>query len=304
MKEKDYDMELQAWMIRILAGGLAGTLFFFCLGGFFNAISGEDLVFLPGSSLPFQAVSSTLAAATGSAFLAGLIQYGLYFALGAGIGVATLPFAEDGKELLIRSLLHFAYSAAISSALLWLSGWNRGSFVIWLAELGILVLLYLLIWFGRWLSWWFELDAIRERLGLAPPVSPLKVRETLPHLGFAALLCLAVPALLLGLLHLFHAPAMDRLEVWACFLVSPLAALCSLVPGVSLGRRHGICPLYPIAIGLFLLAALAVFYDAGPLSLPCAGITALFALTGNLIGTLRRRRSSVRQSQAERGRVG
>ena len=210
MKEKDYDMELQAWMIRILAGGLAGTLFFFCLGGFFNAISGEDLVFLPGSSLPFQAVSSTLAAATGSAFLAGLIQYGLYFALGAGIGVATLPFAEDGKELLIRSLLHFAYSAAISSALLWLSGWNRGSFVIWLAELGILVLLYLLIWFGRWLSWWFELDAIRERLGLAPPVSPLKVRETLPHLGFAALLCLAVPALLLGLLHLFHAPAMDR----------------------------------------------------------------------------------------------
>lgn len=301
---KEHDMELQAWMIRILAGGLAGTLFFFCLGGFFNAITADNLVYLPGSSLPFQAVSGTLAASTGSPFLAGLIQYGLYFALGAGIGVATLPFAEDGKALLIRSLLHFAYSAAVSSALLWLSGWNRGSFLMWLAELGVLVLLYLLIWFGRWLSWWFELDAIRERLGLAQPVSPLKFRETLPHLGYAALLCLAVPALLLALLHLFRAPSLDRLEVWACFLVSPLAALSSLVPGVSLGRRHGICPLYPIAIGLFLLAALSVFYDAGILSLPCAGITALFAFAGNAIGTLRRRRSNARRPQTERGRFG
>ena len=121
MKDKDYDTELQAWMIRILAGGLAGTLFFFCLGGFFNAISGEDLVFLPGSSLPFQAVSSTLAAATGSAFLAGLIQYGLYFALGAGIGVATLCRGRQGAlDPLSSSLRLFCSHLLRPSLALWL----------------------------------------------------------------------------------------------------------------------------------------------------------------------------------------
>ena len=125
----------------------------------------------------------------------------------------------------------------------------------------------------------------------------------MPHLGFAAVLSLVVPALLLGLLHLFQAPSLEDPTVWALFLVTPLAALGSLVPGISLGKRQGFCPLYPLAVCLLLLLSTALMYQAGPLSFLCALIAGACALAGSLLGSARRRQhraAGTAHSQPER----
>ena len=63
-----------------------------------------------------------------------------------------------------RTLAHFALTAATVG--LWV-GLNFGvretaAFLVPLA------LVYLLVWLGRWVGWYAEVSAIRERLGLAP----------------------------------------------------------------------------------------------------------------------------------------
>ena len=87
---------------------------------------------------------------------------------GALAGIATLPFADDGKTLVIRSLLHFLATAAVFSALSWLCWWCWSEWKVLLVELGLLALLYVLIWLVRWVGWYAEVAAIREKLGLAP----------------------------------------------------------------------------------------------------------------------------------------
>lgn len=153
------------WLPRILVGGIAGMALLFLVGGVFNDLVNGGLIAI-GVHTPFQAVSYDLARLVGSDAVALAIQLALYFAIGAGVGVATLPFSDEGRELLVRSALHFGYTAVMSSALIWLCGWNWGSPLAWLAELGLVALLYVLIWGVRWLFWWFELGTIKEKLGL------------------------------------------------------------------------------------------------------------------------------------------
>ena len=114
------------------------------------------------------------------------LSFALYALFGAEVGVATLPFAGDGSALVGRTLAHFALTAATVG--LWV-GLNFGvretaAFLVPLA------LVYLLVWLGRWVGWYAEVSAIRERLGLAPGPSLFHWRETLPYVPFAALLCL------------------------------------------------------------------------------------------------------------------
>ena len=274
----------KAWIVRIAAGGVIGMVAMAFLGAIFN--SAANFTFSGGPDW----VSWHLIQRLGLP-LAAILQFGLYFALGAGVGMATLPFADEGKDLLIRSVFHFCYMAAVSSALIWLCMWNAGDFVVWLIELGLLALLYVLIWFGRWLAWWSELDAIREKLGLALPPTPLKWRETLPHIGFAFLLCAVVPALLyIPISRITVAPS-----VYVFILLTPLCAVASCPPGISLGKRHGFCPLYPAACVLFFLLALfgLYYYDAAPghnlilWYLVFSAAVSASALAGNLIGAAR-----------------
>ncbi|MGM9607503.1 MAG: DUF3021 family protein [Oscillospiraceae bacterium] len=153
----------KAWLIRIFAGGVIGTAFLYFVGAFFNALLHGGLGWGGPALLP---VSPDLADLVGSKHLAAVIQFALYFALGAGIGVATLPFAEDGKQLFVRSALHFVYTAAVFSALVWLCWWNWGEWLVWLMELAALALVYLLIWGVRWVTWYAELRKLRRALGL------------------------------------------------------------------------------------------------------------------------------------------
>ena len=178
------------WLIRILLGGLIGIAVLIPLGGLFNDLVSGGLL---SSRTSFRLVSYDLAYLTGSVPLAFAIELGLYFLMGAVVGVSTLPFADDGPTLVCRSLVHFAATAAALTLLVVLCGWNWGEFWPLVLYLGLLAAVYLLIWLGRWVGWYVEVAAIRQKLGLSPGPSPLRWRESLPYLPFAALMCLVLP---------------------------------------------------------------------------------------------------------------
>lgn len=257
---------------RALAGGvlgLAGCLLLAFLtqpGALFGRSLSLDFTFCYNAHVP-EALGAVL----------GLL---LWFAFGAEIGVATLPFADDGPALVRRTLLHFAAMAVtLSSWLLLNFGLRELPFFLLL-----LALVYLLIWLGRWVGWYAEVAAIRERLGLSPGPSPLKWKETLPYAPFALFLCLLLPA---GL-SLFDAPDVPVLTgLVYLYLLLPAGSFCS---GLSLARRQGFCPLYPLLCALCFLAAVSLVYNTS--ALPFCAVAFCAALLGELIGWLlgRRRR--------------
>ena len=263
---------------RALIGGLAGLLVLTPIGAVLN-----------GHLSAVKWVSGDLAQLVGSGALALAIQLVLYFLLGALAGVAALPFADDGKTLALRSLAHFAATAGVYSALFWLCRWTNlfgmdHDLGLWLVELAVLAVLYLLIWLGRWVGWYAEVAAIREKLGLACGPSLFHWRESLPYVGFAFLLCLVLP-LVLRLLD-DPTPLLSVLYAW---LLLPVGGFIS---GLSLGRRHGFCPIYPAACVLFILLFI-------PLARLCSNmadgalipIALIAALAGNAAGAARQRRS-------------
>lgn len=209
-----------------------------------------------------------------------LLSYLLFALLGAEIGVSTLPFADCGRTLVLRTLAHFALMAA--TVALW-AGLNFGQTG---ALFGLILLasVYVLVWLGRWVGWYVEVAAIRAKLGLAPGPSLLHWRESLPYLVFALGLCLGLPALL-RLVDPQDVPVLSG--VYFPFLLLPIGTFCS---GVSLGHRHGFSPLYPAACALLSVAAVFLLFNDsglfhGEISLVCA-------LVGNGVGTLLKKRAT------------
>ena len=257
---------------RILAGGLLGAAGYLLLsfvtqpGAFFGGSFALDFTFCFNARVP-EALGAAL----------GLL---LWFAFGAEIGVATLPFADGGATLVCRTLLHFAAMAATVAA------WSLLNFrpVETLAFLVPLALVYVLVWLGRWVGWYVELTAIREKLGLAPGPSPLKWRETLPYIPFAALLCLLLP-LVLRLCDGGYVPVLSGLLY--PYILLPVGAFCS---GLSLGRRWGFCPLYPAAcvLGILVFIPLARLFS-NMYDWPLVTIALVCSLAGNLAGSALRR---------------
>ena len=266
-------------LVRLLAGGLIGTAVLIPLGGLFNDIVSGGLISM-GFHTPFRLVSADLTLLLGSAPLAFAVQLTLYFLLGAVVGVSTLPFAGDGPTLILRSLAHFALTAGALTLTCTLLGWAWS----WQAMAVYLILLaavYLLIWLGRWVGWYAEVSAIREKLGLPPGPTPLKWRETLPYLPFALALCLGLPALL----GLFDAPDVPVLRgLLFPWLLLPVGCFFS---GLSLGRRRGFCPLYPLVCALCTLAAVFLVYNSS--ALPYCAVALGCSLAGNLAGAALRK---------------
>lgn len=263
------------WLPRASIGALAGMAFFVLLGcaiggiGYFN-LSGFRYV-----SCRFYVHSEPL----------GLLLSLFLFALfGAEVGVATLPFADSGRELVVRSLLHFAATAATVSVWAVLNfGWVNLIFFLF-----PLVLIYALIWLGRWAGWFAEVAAIREKLGLAPGPSLFHWKETLPYVGFAFLLCLVLPVVL-GAFDAIDAPVLGMLYAFLLLSVGGFMA------GLSLGRRHGFCPLYPascaVFIGAFILTGPGI--DGGILF----AIAVTASLAGNLAGAARHKMKRKKEGQ-------
>ncbi|MFQ7452226.1 MAG: DUF3021 domain-containing protein [Flavonifractor plautii] len=209
------------------------------------------------------------------------LSFALYALFGAEVGVATLPFAGDGSALVGRTLAHFALTAATVG--LWV-GLNFGvretaAFLVPLA------LVYLLVWLGRWVGWYAEVSAIRERLGLAPGPSLFHWRETLPYVPFAALLCLLLPFVLR------LCDSQRRAGALRPALPLPPAARRRLLFRPVPGEAAGLLPLYPVACAGFLfcfaLLARLVSNVADTDMLP---IAFLAALAGGLTGAALRRR--------------
>lgn len=262
------------WLIRILAGALSGaaahTLLGYLLGSFtlFGPAHFTGFVF-PYCGFPYEIE-----------WLGVLLSFALFALFGAEVGVATLPFADSGRELVVRSLVHYAVTAA--TVCLW-AGLNVCSHPMdYLTFLVPLTLVYILVWLGRWVGWYTEVADIRAKLGLDPGPSPLHWRESLPYVGFAFLLCLALPLAL----RVLDDPT-PLLSVMYAWLLLPVGGFMS---GLSLGRRHGFCPIYPAACVLFILLFI-------PLARLCSNmadgalipVALISVLAGNLAGAARRR---------------
>lgn len=203
--------------------------------------------------------------------------------LGAMAGLATQPFAESGRELLWRSGGHFVITAAFFALLVveldMASDWAEVLF--WE---GLLGLLYLLIWLGRWIGWYTEVSQLRELLGLEPGPTPLKWRETLPYLPFVLLLCTAAPLALRGIERAMGTDIPALTGIIYPMLILPVASFCV---GLSLGKRRGLCPLFPAACFVCYLLVVFVLYNSSAL-FHCF-LTAVPALGGNLLGLCLRR---------------
>ena len=151
------------WLVRILLGGIVGIAVLIPVGGVFNDLVSGGLLAM-SIRTPFRLVSYDLERLAGPAALA--VQLGLYFLMGAVVGVSTLPFADDGVALARRSLAHFAVTAGALTLMVCLCGWNWGELAPLLVYLALLAGVYLLIWLMRRAVWLAEAAAIRAKLGL------------------------------------------------------------------------------------------------------------------------------------------
>ena len=202
----------------------------------------------------------------------------LWVGLGMAAGVATLPFADDGKSLLLRSAAHFAVTSVLFVLLCAQLGAGGLQLLAWEA---VLFLLYAVIWLGRWIGWYVEVMQLRTLLGLDAGPSPLKWRETLPYVPFVLLLCDVLPLLL----RVFDAPDVPVLSGLVLpYLLLPVAGFSS---GLSLGKRQGVCPLYPVVCFLCYLPMVFLLFNYTAL-FHCF-MVAVPALAGNVLGWMYRR---------------
>ncbi len=278
------------WLIRILVGGVLGAILVpmavYFMGFFFLPVGAPEAAHAMGSlwalGIP-RLVTPAMAEAFGSAGLAALVQSLLGGVFGAVVAMATLPFADGGKELVLRSLAHFAATALSFSVLLWVCRWVDQAWYV-LVWVILLAILYVLIWLGRWVGWYVEVMQLRTLLGLSPGPSPLKWRETLPYLPFAVLVCDLLPPALWWVDRTFvvDVPVLSGLIL--PFLLLPAAGFFS---GLSLGKRQGICLLYPIFCFVCYLPMVYLLFNSSTL-FHCF-LAAIPALVGNVLGWMYRR---------------
>lgn len=123
-----------------------------------------------GTQIPAYSIELTPDRCTayfGSDAAAILVEFLCVFALGAAAGLATLPFADEGKKLALLSLAHFVITGALTLAVGWSYQWlgfspADGPWIV----LAVYVVIYALIWGGRWIFWYAELRKMRRALGL------------------------------------------------------------------------------------------------------------------------------------------
>ncbi len=242
----------RSWIVRILTGAVLGLVFSFVLVSYIVGTRGPS------------ALTCLLCAA-----------------LGASAGAATLPFADDGKSLLLCSAAHFGITATLFALLMVQLGARDGELLAWEV---ILALLYGVIWLGRWIGWYIEVVQLRALLGLAPGPSPLKWRETLPYLAFALLLCDVLPLLLRWADHAVSADLPVLSGLLLPYLLLPAAGFSS---GMSLGKRQGMCLLYPAACFVCYLPMVFLLFNSSAL-FHCF-MVAVPALVGNVLGWMYRR---------------
>lgn len=209
----------------------------------------------------------------------------LSFAFGASVGLAVPPMEGTGRAVAIRTVIHLLVSTALWVGLCFVCGMSPVVWQDWLLMPGLYWFAYAVIWLLRYLSWRAELNRIREGLGLALKPSAggiFQLRPLRAHLFLAAAVELGLPPLL-RLMDAIDVPVLTG--ILYPFLLLPFFCL---VTGWSAGRRFGIALLYPIACGLLPIPWVFLLYNSSALFQ--AWTAAVFALAGNLLGALLRRR--------------
>lgn len=229
-------------------------------------------------------LASYLAESRGPTLAVSLLCAGL----GGVLSAATLPFADDGRSLLLHSAAHFGATALLFGLLMAQFGARGTELLAWEA---ILFLLYAVVWLGRWIGWYVEVMQLRTMLGLAPGPSPLKWRETLPYLAFALFLCDGLPLLLRWADHAVSADVPVLSGLLLPYLLLPVAGFSS---GMSLGKRQGVCPLYPAACFVCYLPMVFLLFNYTAM-FHCF-MVAVPALAGNVTGWLYRRTAAKREA--------
>lgn len=210
-----------------------------------------------------------------------LLGLGFSIALGGMTGLATRPFADDGFVLVRNSLLHYLVTAGLFAGLIYLV--CDGNLLVCGIWTLILTVLYLAIWLARWIGWYLEVVQLRTLLGLDPGPSPLRWRETLPYLPYALLLCDGLP-----LLAFIGDKLWSDIPVLSGFIVPYLfLPIIGFISGLSLGKRQGVCLLYPVACFLCYLPMVFILFNSSAM-FHCF-MVAVPALFGNVIGWLYRR---------------
>lgn len=272
------------WCVRILAGGILGGGLVLLLCGLVNLGAGGGA--LSGAERSFRLVNAEMEAAFGSPGLAGALVGALAFALGAAVGVSTLPFDDHGSAMARRSLLHFLITGGLFLALGRVCFWYKeligGVFL-----LGIYLFLYLVVWLVRWLGWRSELSRLRAALNLPEPAcSPLKWRESLPYLALLTALFLLLRPLA-GALDAGDVPVLRALVLpWLAY---PFAAL---TVGWAAGRTLGFAPLAPLTA--FFAFVPNLLYSTVPYDWWLGLVYAALTLGANLLGRVRRRQKEGR----------
>lgn len=199
---------------------------------------------------------------------------------GGELACATLPFAEEGKSLLLRSALHFLAMCATVFAwgLLNLAGGTLEALALVIA----LSLTYFVVWLGRWVGWYAELAQMREKLGLATGPSPLKWRESLPYFLFALLAFSLLPTVSWKVFEAMLG------SLFNCLILA-VGGACS---GFSLGKRHGFCPLYPPFCALILYPVVQGVYNIAPSICLVPFFCALAGMASGALGRILKRREN------------
>ncbi len=221
-----------------------------------------------------------------------VLAIGFWALFGAEVGIATIPFADDGREMAARSLIHFAVTALTVGAWIGLNfGWRKILPFLFLLAVG-----YMLIWITRWVGWCSEIADIREKLGLTPMPSFLKWREVLLYL----LLLGAVYGFAMPIMAIFDGPIPALTGILLPYIIYPLLAG---TVGFHTGKHCGFTILVPVAV--YLLALLSDFWlwlakVLGIANMSYGYVTlglvyAAIALVCHVVGTLvriRRRRAA------------
>ena len=263
-------------LVRALVGGITAKLFLLSFWVWLHLTGWSFQGKVPVGE--FNLAAGATVALFGSAWLAVAVEFTCIFALGAAIGISTTPFPQNTRTLIKWSVIHFLVTGALILLNLWvqcLLGLSR--FV-----LPAYVLLYLLLWFARWVC----RHTVFNR-------SLWNWRAVLPTIPFLLALCVALPILLMWVDRIvFSAPLLSGLLM--PYLLFPVVGLCS---GISLGKRQGFCLLYPVAA--YILYLPIVFWLFNYTALFHADVLFTAALIGNLIGIALRKREQAKEEPHE-----
>ncbi len=110
------------WLPRVLIGGCIGIAAHLLLGYLLGCFNLFGPAYFRGFRFPDCGFSNWNRHLE---WVGVLISFALFALFGGEVGIATLPFADSGKELVARSLIHYAATTATVSVWVVLNyGWH------------------------------------------------------------------------------------------------------------------------------------------------------------------------------------